>query len=90
MHLNVQYLAQMKRVAGCTSEAVEIRDGVCLTDLLIHLAERHGDALRGMLLDPNATPRKSLLFFVGDEHADPNRSVRDGDVITILAPMAGG
>jgi molybdopterin converting factor small subunit len=83
-------MAQMKRLAGCASEPIEIRDGSCLADLLLQLADHHGDAFRGMLLDESATPRKSLLFFVGDEHAEVTRPLHEGDAVTLLTPMAGG
>jgi molybdopterin converting factor small subunit len=90
MRVTVHYMTQLKRLARCASEPVEIRDGSCLTDLLLHLAERHGDAFRSMLLDESATPRKSLLFFVGEEHAELTRPLREGDAVTLLAPMSGG
>jgi molybdopterin converting factor small subunit len=90
MRVTVHYMAQIKRFAGCASEPVEIRAGSRLSDLLVHLAQRHGDAFRGMLLDESATPRRSLLFFVGEEHAELTRPLHEGDVVTLLAPMAGG
>ena len=43
-----------------------------------------------LLLDETHEPRRSLLFFVAEEHAELSRALRDGDTITILAPMAGG
>jgi molybdopterin converting factor small subunit len=90
VRVTVHYMTQIKQVAGCSSEPVEIRAGSCLADLLLHLAEHHGDAFRGMLLDEAAMPRKSLLFFVGEEHAELTRPLREGDAVTLLAPMAGG
>jgi molybdopterin converting factor small subunit len=90
MQVTVRYMSQLKREAACSSECVEVRDGSSLTDLLVHVAHQHGDAFRGMLLDETSTPRKSLLFFVGDEHSDVSRPLCHGDEVTILAPMAGG
>jgi molybdopterin converting factor small subunit len=90
MRVTVHYMAQMKRLAGCASEPVEIHVGSCLSDLLVHVAGRHGDAFRAILLDEAAVPRKSLLYFVGEEHAELTRPLNDGDAVTLLAPMAGG
>lgn len=90
MQVTVQYMAQMKRAAGCSSESAEVPVGSTLRDVLQALAGRRDQAFRAMLIDERQEPRKSLLFFVGDEHAEPSRPLREGDEITILAPMAGG
>ena len=90
MQITIRYMSQIKRAAACSSECVDIRDGSSLTDLLVHVAHQHGDAFRGMLLDDASTPRKSLLYFVGEEHADVSRPLKHGDEVTILSPMAGG
>ncbi len=90
MRVTVYYMAQIKRAAGCSSEQIDAPDGADLRGVLRSMGERHGDAFRVVLLDDANEPRKSLLYFVGDEHADPSRPLKDGDAITILAPMAGG
>ena len=90
MKITVQYLAQVKRAAGCCCETVSAAESVTLRDLLRDLAGRHDQAFRSLLIDDAEEPRRSLLFFVGDEHAELSRQLHDGDAITILAPMAGG
>jgi molybdopterin converting factor small subunit len=92
MRVAVKYLAQVKQAAGCTSEAVEVDAGCSLRGLVRRLAERHGEPLCGLLLGPTGTPHDSLLVFLGDEQVrwEAARDLRDGDVITVLAPMAGG
>jgi molybdopterin converting factor small subunit len=88
--VTVHYMAQIKRVAGCSTEPVELCVGSSLADLLVQLAELHGGALRTMLLGEAERPRRSLLYFVGEEHAELTRRLHDGDAVTLLAPMAGG
>jgi molybdopterin converting factor small subunit len=90
MHVTVNYLAQIKRAAECGSESVEAHEPMTLREFLRSLAPRHNGNFRAMLLDDAGEPHKSLLFFVGDEHADLSRPLADGDAITILAPMSGG
>ena len=90
MRITIHYMAQIKRAAGCASESIDAADGASLREVLRALGERRGEPFRGMLLDDAGEPRKTLLFFVGEEHGDPARVLRDGDTITILAPMAGG
>jgi len=90
MQITVQYMAQIKRAAGCSTESMSVPVGITLRAALRTLSHLHDDRFRTMLLDDADEPRKSLLFFVGDEHAEPERLLRDGDEVTILAPMAGG
>jgi molybdopterin converting factor small subunit len=90
MRVTIHYLAQMKKVVGCSTEPIDVDVGSSLSDLLRHLAEIHGGAVRGMLLDASGAPRRSLLYFVGEDHAELTRPLQDGDAVTLLAPMAGG
>jgi molybdopterin converting factor small subunit len=90
MRITVHYMAQIKRTAGCSLEHVETPDNATLRELLRNLADRHGASFRQLLLDDSHEPRKSLLYFVGDDHAELTRTLRDGDALTILAPMSGG
>ena len=90
MHVTVHYLAQLRRAAGCASERLAVEAGATLADLLARLGEQRGDPFRGLLLDEQSRIQKSLLVFVGEEHADASRPLRDGDCVTILTPMAGG
>jgi molybdopterin converting factor small subunit len=91
MRVGVHYMTQMKRSAGCSTEVVETPDApLPLREFLRMLADRHGPAFRTLLIDDAAEPRPSLLFFVGQEHAELSRLLNDGEVVTILAPMSGG
>ena len=90
MHVTVHYLAQLKRAAGVAGETVMIEPGCTLTHLIQHLAQQHGEAFRTMALDDAGQPQRTLLYAIGDEQADLERTLRDGDVVTVLAPMAGG
>jgi molybdopterin converting factor small subunit len=90
MRVTVHYLAQIKRAAGCNFEHVDSLEGATLREFLRALAERHDSPFRSLLLDDVGEPRKSLLFFVGDQHVEVSQSLSDGDALMILAPMSGG
>jgi molybdopterin converting factor small subunit len=92
MRVVVKYLAQVKQAAGCPSEAVELNGDGSVAELMRRLAEQHGEPLRALLLGSAGMPHHALLLFVGGEqvHGDSPRELRDGDVVTVLAPMAGG
>jgi molybdopterin converting factor small subunit len=91
MKITVKYQTQVKRAAGIAGESVEI-DGGFLQHLLQRLAERHSDAFRRLVVQADGTPQESILVFVGERQVTSAAPValRDGDVVTLLAPMAGG
>jgi molybdopterin converting factor small subunit len=90
MQVSVEYLAQIKRAAGTPRETVDLPSGSTLGDLLAALADRHDGAFRDLLIDAEGRPRRTLLFFLGDQNIDANQTLTDGHVVSILAPMAGG
>jgi MoaD family protein len=92
MKVAVRYLAQLRQAAGVASESVEVPGGCPLPALLSRLAERHGDSFQRLLLDGNGGVHDSILLFVGEEQVRNGTPVvlKEGDVITVLSPMAGG
>ncbi|MCS7046695.1 MAG: MoaD/ThiS family protein [Gemmataceae bacterium] len=90
MKVTVHYFAQLRRAIGCSRETVVIDEGATLAHLLRLLASRHATSAGAMLVDDTGRPQPSLFLAIGDEQADINTAVRDGDEITILTPMAGG
>ena len=92
MRVAVRYMAQLRQAAGGAGEEIDLHAPCSLQHLLLHLAERHGDHFRRLLLDGNNALQASILLFVGESQVrwDTPLQVRDGDVITLLSPMAGG
>jgi sulfur-carrier protein len=91
MKVTVRYMAQLRRAAGSAAEQVEFDLPCSPADLLKRLAERHGPPFRDLLLDAEGRVQHAVLLFVGDEQIGPVPvPLRDGDVVTVLTPMAGG
>ena len=91
MKIAVRYMAQLRRVAGTAVEPVELDAPCSTTDLLKRLEEQHDLPFRALLLDEDGNVRPAVLLFVGDEQVGPETSLlQDGDVVTVLTPMAGG
>jgi molybdopterin converting factor small subunit len=92
MHVAVRYLAQLKQAAGSAGEQVEVPSPCSVEELLALLAQRRGAALRNLLLDAAGKRQPTILVFVGDVQVAPGEpaQLRDGDVVTLLSPMAGG
>jgi molybdopterin converting factor small subunit len=92
MKIAVKYMAQVRHAAGVSSEEVEVAAGCSVPELLTALAAHRGEALRRLLLESSGSPHRAILVFVGERQATTEAPVdlRDGDVVTILSPMAGG
>jgi molybdopterin converting factor small subunit len=90
MRVEVRYLAQVRHAAGRAAEQVELEGPCSVRELVTRLAEARGLPLRGLLLDGRGSVQPALLLFVGDEQVDAARPLRDGEVVTVLSPMAGG
>ena len=92
MHVAVRYMAQLRQAAGTSSESVALEGPCSVRQLLLRLAERHGRPLRDLLLDAGGGPQPTVLVFVGDQQVSWETPVtlRDGDQVTVLSPMAGG
>jgi molybdopterin converting factor small subunit len=92
MRVSVRYMAQLRTAAGTAGETIDL-DGPCTaSDLATRLAARHGDALRRLLLGPDGQLGSMILVFVGNSQVGPGESLslKDGDVVTLLSPVAGG
>lgn len=91
MNVAVRYMAQLRQAAGAAAERVELDRPCTAAELLKRLAERHGRPFRDLVLDAAGDPHPAVLLFVGDEQVRAETTaLRDGDVLTVLTPMAGG
>jgi molybdopterin converting factor small subunit len=91
MRIGVRYMAQLKLAAGVAAEQVELPPDATVADLVTLIAARHDGTLRDLLLGADGRPHSTILTFVGDAQADaPQTPLRDGDVVTLLSPIAGG
>ena len=93
MKLRLNYMAQLGTAIGRADETVDVPSGSRLSDLLVHLAGRYGEA-RDHLITTAGDLVPSLLIVVNDT-AIPARQVdetvlHDGDAVSLLPPIAGG
>lgn len=92
MRVSVRYMAQLRTASGVAAETLDL-DGRCTAaDLAAQLAARHGEALRRLLIGDDGRLSPVILVFVGDTQVWPGEEsdLKDGDVVTLLSPVAGG
>lgn len=92
MKIVIRYMAQLKQAAGLAQEMTEVTTGCRPREAVIETARRHGDPLRSLVLDANGQLQATILVFVGEEQVGPDDPVtlEEGDVVTVLSPVAGG
>jgi molybdopterin converting factor small subunit len=92
MRISVRYLAQLRQAAGTAGEEVELQTASSARELVTQLAQRRGGDLGRLLLDSDGRLHPTILLFVGDEQVGPEEytPLKEGDIITLLSPIAGG
>lgn len=94
MKVRVQYTAQLRAAVGRVEEDVELAGDGNLADLLVRLAtELHREAAP-FVLTAGGELQPSLLIGVNGQGVSPRDAkhvqLRDGDVVTLMPPIAGG
>jgi len=92
MTITIRYMAQLKMAAGRADDKIDLAGPMPARQVLALLAPRHEESFRQLLLTPQGAVQGALLLFLGDEQITPDDLVprREGEVLTILSPMAGG
>jgi molybdopterin converting factor small subunit len=93
MRITIHYMGQVKHAAGVAShEEVDLPDDCSVLECIRQLAERTDDRLRHFLLDSQGQVNRTILLFAGEEQVRDAERVKlyDGDVLTVLSPIAGG
>lgn len=70
----------------------ELRETASVLDLVADLAGQYGDEFRRTVMDENGRSRSSLLIAMNGEATSwaSQPALRNGDQVTLLAPIAGG
>lgn len=82
VRVQVLYFAAVRDLAAVAEEPLELPAHVNHVAEFVTFLEGHRPELRGRL--------ESVRVAVNEEFADPSSPVRDGDVIALIPPVAGG
>lgn len=77
--ITVKYFAMFREHAGVSDETLEL-DVATALDVFEQTAARHG----------SSEPAGHCKVAINDEMADWTASVKDGDVVLLFPPVAGG
>lgn len=92
MSVTMEYSAQIKQALGLESERIELGSTRTVEGILEELARRHGERFRHFVPAAGGSRRGTLLLSVNDEQVfrDTPIELRDGDILRIMSPIAGG
>jgi MoaE-MoaD fusion protein len=79
--VTIRYFAIVRELLGRASEERAIEHGTTIDDLMRDL-ESEQPRLRAL--------RRSLMFMVNEEYAEPNHRLQEGDEVALIPPVSGG
>ncbi|NOZ20977.1 MAG: MoaD/ThiS family protein [Planctomycetes bacterium] len=92
MKVTFRYFALVRKGAGTEREQVELPDGADARGALATLAQERGGDFQRQILDDSGTVRSNLIVLVNGQtvRQDEQRTLADGDEVSVFSPVAGG
>lgn len=93
IRVRVRYLTPyIRNLVGVDEEIITIEEGSSVRDVIMRVAELHGERLLDQLLrDDGRDLREGILVVVNDRVVqDVDYRVEDGDVVAFLIALDGG
>jgi molybdopterin synthase catalytic subunit/molybdopterin converting factor small subunit len=81
MRVRVLFFGVLKEVAGKSADAIDLQDGSCVRDVLLHYSLQV-PKLEGWL--------PSIALAVNQQYAGPETTLRANDEVALLPPVSGG
>jgi molybdopterin synthase sulfur carrier subunit len=94
VQVRVQYTAQLRTVVGQAEDQIELADESTVKNLLVQIAEQVHPEAAPYLLAPAGEPQPSLLVAINGAAVTSREAsavrLREGDVVMLMPPIAGG
>jgi MoaD family protein len=96
LRVTIEYLGYIKQTLGITQpESLEVKPEASAHDLLVLLAEKHGEAFKKAVYDPKeATLKPYHIIAVNglmiNLLGDLDTKLRDGDRVAVMPVVTGG
>lgn len=92
MNIIVKYTAQLKKETGLAKETVSVGEEDSLKSLLEKVSSVHGPAVGDMMFDDAGQFKESIMIVHNGNQVSIDDPVkfRDGDMVMLMSPIAGG
>lgn len=92
MTIEIRYFGQIRRFAGVNTQRVGVETGATVAALLRRVVDgRSAELAAAMFKDAGcAVVRGSLMVLVNEQPAEPDTTLADGDVVSLIPPIGGG
>ena len=92
MKITIEYNGQLRHLAQKKSDTIDVANGTAIPEIIAQVAAAYDDAFRAILFDSTGRLLPSALVLFHDAPVDRDQwpMLNDGDVITLLPPIAGG
>ena len=96
LEVTVDYLGHIKRILEVKfPEQIELSKGDSIRDLLIKLAEKHGQAFKNAIYEPGSSDLKSNVILTVNglllnQLNGIETKIKDGDRLTFMPIVSGG
>jgi len=96
LKVTVEYMGYIKQTLNAEqSELMMLRDNATVGDLLVLLAEKHGDAFKKAVFDPKEAEIKphhilAVNGLLTNQLGDLEAKLKDGDHVTVMPIVTGG
>ena len=89
--ITLEYFAQARLAAGCERETFDYSEiNESLQTLVTMSCDRHGDALRELLLTEQGLAPWLVIAVNGQTIPVDQVRLREGDVVRLISPISGG
>ncbi|MEC8894307.1 MAG: MoaD/ThiS family protein [Candidatus Poribacteria bacterium] len=93
MKITIEYSAQIRRALGVSEETIDLENSQNLHDLVLYLAEKHGQLFKDLILDMEGNLSRMILASVNGVQVQGRTSsadLKDGDLVNLMSPISGG
>jgi MoaD family protein len=94
--ITVEYLGYIRQTLGITQpESIELKPDASTRDLLVHLADKHGDPFKKAVYDPKEAEMKPYHILAVNRLminllGGLDTKLKDGDRVAVMPVVTGG
>lgn len=94
MEITVHYFAVLRKLTGKRQEKIKIKEDSTLEDVLAVLVEKYGERFKQYISPPKGKKGLQLVLLINNQDSNQlnglKATLKDGDTLSLVLPIAGG